>query len=872
MRAGSYEPRIDPVEALLHKVPFGLVFLDGTLRFQAVTAPAQDLLAVLAHRLVPGNDWSDLVRVSPDPQADVDLSALIANGPVAVSCDKLPDGGLLLSVRAVPNKEQVRSGSSDVIESALEGAWEWHVETGKMRVNDRWIAMLGHSRETFGPITFDAWKEHLHPADRVTLGRWLEQIAKQHTDGFEIAFRLRHATGGWVWVQSRGRVLQWSQTGQPVLIAGLHLDVTAQKMFEHRLEQVIEGAQVGTWQFDEETKTSQINARWAEMLGYSLEEVTGNPANSYVNLLHPDDLPQIMAEQDGRMRDGCWVFDNELRLRHKDGHWVWVLSRGRVTEWSKDGRPLQTSGVHIDISERKALAEALARERNFLAGLMETSTSGIIALDADGKVNFVNREAEVVMGRPASFLIGKKCTEEDCGLTDPDGMPVTWEASPFQLAMRLGQVQRGIKLRLRLPDGTPRHLLVNAAPVRREGFSAAVVYSVTDVTESVTVEATLRRAMQRAEAGNHAKSAFLANMSHEIRTPLNGVLGMADVLAAKLTEPDQLAMLDVIRHSGSHLLQILNDVLDLARIESGHVQLDRQAFSPAELAQRVEAIHGVTARGKGIDLRVLCDSEAQQSWLGDAQRVMQVLHNLVSNAVKFTQTGSVCMTVTARSGGPLAIEIVDTGIGMLPEQTEAMFQEFVQADDTITRRFGGTGLGLPIVRNLVSLMGGRIDLRSAPGQGTRVLVELPLPKAPAVRIQARPVAQNLSRLRALVAEDNGTNRLILRSMLSSLDMGFVVVEDGEQALAQWQPDLFDILLFDIAMPLRDGVSALQAIRARAMAVGVGCPPALAVTANAMTHHVAEYVAAGFSGCVAKPLRLDDLAAAIARAVSEPEPG
>ena len=850
---------------------FGLLVLNRDLRLCAVTGPVLALLPDLQGRLVPGSDWNDLVRLPDLPSGAVDVSALIWGKTVAISAERLGDGRVLLTVRAKAGGHD-EPQLSHVIEGGTVGTWEWDVTTGQLRVNDRWITMLGHTRGSIGPVSFDTMTRLLHPGDRARLAESLEQQVAQKVESFAKTFRLRHTDGSWVWVQSRGRILRWSADGKPQLMAGVHLDITVQKSFEQRLEHVLEGAQVGTWQFDETTREIQINARWAEMLGYTFEEITSRKGNFFADLLHPDDVAQLMAEQDGRMRTGSWTFDNEFRLAHKDGHWVWILSRGRVTEWSDDGQPLLTSGVHIDISERKALADALERERDFLACLMDTSISGIVALDAEGRIIFANREAETVLGRSHAFLMGKTCYDADWGMTGADGRRLGREMTPFHDALTLGEVQRGIRLGLVWPDGSPRQVLVNAAPVERAGIAARVVCSVVDITETVAAEANLRAAMERAEAGNRAKSVFLANMSHEIRTPLNGVLGMADVLGATLSTPEQQAMLQTIQQSGAHLLAILNDILDLAKIESGRMSLERLEFLPAQLAQRIEAVHGVGAQAKGIDLQVLCDSGAQQARLGDPQRVLQVLHNLTGNAVKFTEAGVVRVVMTARPGGPLVLDVSDTGIGMTSAQSETVFQDFVQADSTITRRFGGTGLGLPIVRNLVTLMEGTLTLDSAPGRGTRVRVELPLPPVPATPARAPRPSQNLARLRALVAEDNATNRVILRSMLASLGMSFTLVEDGDQAVAVWAPDLFDILLLDISMPRRDGVSALHTIRGRAAAAGVSCPPALAVTANAMTHHVAEYAKAGFAGCVAKPVRLDDLAAAIAQAVAESEPG
>jgi CheY-like chemotaxis protein/two-component sensor histidine kinase len=372
----------------------------------------------------------------------------------------------------------------------------------------------------------------------------------------------------------------------------------------------------------------------------------------------------------------------------------------------------------------------------------------------------------------------------------------------------------------------------------------------------------LNMALQKAEAGSRAKSQFLATMSHEIRTPLNGVLGMAEMLGQTLNQPDQVAMVDTIRQSGELLLTILNDVLDLAKIESGRLVLEQRIFAPVELAERAIALQG--AQAPGLSLTVAGDRTALRR--GDDLRLMQVLHNLVGNAVKFTEHGGVQVTVDCDDPARLKIAVRDTGIGMTPGQLAHVFDDFTQADGSITRRFGGTGLGLTIVRRLVTAMDGVVHVRSTLGEGTEFLLDLPLPAGvPDVVVPVPKVmASNLNGLRALVAEDNATNRLILGAMLKGLGMSATMAVDGMDAVEKWRAGAFDVLLLDISMPRKDGVTALGDIRAMA---GGGMPPALAVTANAMAHDLDAYLAAGFNACVSKPIRQDKLAAAIAETLA-----
>lgn len=381
-------------------------------------------------------------------------------------------------------------------------------------------------------------------------------------------------------------------------------------------------------------------------------------------------------------------------------------------------------------------------------------------------------------------------------------------------------------------------------------------------------------AIERAEAANATKSRFLANMSHELRTPLMGVLGMAELLAEGTISDEQRQMVETIRDSGEGLLGILNDLLDLAKIEAGKLEIVCRHFQPAELARRIEAHYWLRARAAGLSLKVRVTGDGEGGRMGDPDRLLQILHNLVSNAIKFTPEGEVSLNIAARKDR-LDITVRDSGIGMSTEQVARVFNEFEQADNRTARRFGGTGLGLSISRRLIMLMGGQVCLESHPGLGTTVSLTLPAPAAPAARPQTDATEAgeppDLAGLRILVADDNRTNRVILQRMLDGLGATVTVCEDGQAAVAAYQPGAFDLLLLDIAMPGLDGPGALNAIRAHERAAGTAPVPALAVTANAMRHQITEYLAAGFAGHLPKPFRKAGLASEIARHAGQDRP-
>ena len=409
------------------------------------------------------------------------------------------------------------------------------------------------------------------------------------------------------------------------------------------------------------------------------------------------------------------------------------------------------------------------------------------------------------------------------------------------------------------------------------GRPLRLVGAMQNITERKRAEQAMLRAKDEAEAANIAKSTFLATMSHEIRTPLNGVLGMAQVMAAEALSPVQRERVQIIQKSGETLLAILNDVLDLSKIEAGKLELETAPFDAAELARGAHGAFSGVAEQKDIRFELTVEPEARGVYLGDGTRVRQILYNLVSNALKFTEQGEVCVTIGAAAPG-LTITVKDTGIGIPADRLDQLFEKFEQADASTTRRFGGTGLGLAICRDLVHLMNGAVTVESALGQGSCFTAVLPLPRltgeAAASGIEAQAPSHtepvDAGSLRVLAAEDNAVNQLVLRTMLQQAGIEPTIVGDGRAAVEAWETSPWDIILMDVHMPVMDGVSATRAIRQREAAAGRAPTPILALTANAMSHQVAEYTASGMDGFVAKPIEISRLFAAIETALAEAE--
>lgn len=524
----------------------------------------------------------------------------------------------------------------------------------------------------------------------------------------------------------------------------------------------------------------------------------------------------------------------------------------------RDGAPVGLLARSRDITEE-------LETRSFLDTLVQYVPAILFAKDVrSGRFLLVNHAAEAVFGFRQEEMLGKTdhdlfpqeqadfFRETDLKVVEAGGVAVIEEE---QVTNSAGEVRWFSTKKIALHDDQgARHIVAIAE----------------DVTEAKAAREQLRNALERAEAANQAKSDFLATMSHEIRTPLNGVLGMAQVMAADDLTPAQRQRLNVVRRSGETLLAILGDILDLSKIEAGKLELELADFDLEHLVRGVVAAFAPLAAQKGVSLGFAVEASAWGRFNGDPTRLRRLLYNLLSNAVKFTDQGRIELTVGYRDGAVM-LEVADTGIGIPAERLPTLFDKFVQGDASYTRRFGGSGLGLSICLGIAELIGGSIAVTSTVDEGSTFTAKLSLKRAldvPAAVVSAPEPAMGQAEIRVLAAEDNEVNQLVLRTLLQQVGIDPLVVGNGEMALEAWEREHWDIVLMDIQMPVMDGISAAAAIRAREAAIGRPRTPIIAVTANAMTHQIPEYHAAGMDEVVSKPLDAALLFAALQRALGE----
>lgn len=500
-----------------------------------------------------------------------------------------------------------------------------------------------------------------------------------------------------------------------------------------------------------------------------------------------------------------------------------------------------------------------ARDSQRLALVAKYARDSIIISHPNGSIEWVNDAFTRITGYDCAEVIGRRPSDFlNAPGTEPETIARLIEARDRQIPVRAEVLNLS-------KSGQLMWMETSITPISAEGGGIEAWIAVErDITEAKQREAELARARAAAEEAGQSKSRFLANMSHEIRTPMNGVIGVAELLTETSLTATQRDYVETILDSGRLLLEIINDILDLAKLQSGKATLENRAFP---LTTAVEGVLRILAPGavkKGLDLRLVMPPDV--TLRGDEGKLRQILLNLVGNALKFTREGAVTVTVRPPEMGHdlLEIEVADTGIGIAPDRIHRIFDSFSQADNGISRQFGGTGLGLTICALLAEQMGGGISVRSEVGHGSVFTPRAMLPRDHATLPQAAARQATTLRpgLRLLVAEDNRTNLMIVRKMLKGHVAALIEAENGEEALRKYQESPPDLVLMDVSMPVKDGLQATRDIRAHEAALNLPHCPIVALTANAFGESRLACEAAGLDGFLVKPLYRADLLAEI----------
>jgi two-component system sensor histidine kinase/response regulator len=614
-----------------------------------------------------------------------------------------------------------------------------------------------------------------------------------------------------------------------------------------------------------------VNERFVELTGYSASEVIGQNCRILQSGLTPR---ETYREMWAAIQTGIW--HGEFANRKKNGDLYWESARiGPLRD--RGGAVAHYLAVKEDITCRKCSEAERERSEQRLNLASSIASDAIYELDA--------ATLEVTLFTPARVGRNRERIPSNASewfkLMHPDDVVRVRAAFDRSLASGRPFSQEYRTLRA---GGRARYWRNRAVPVRSAmGTVTKWVGVVIDITQQRTAEQQLAElaqrlqnkneelvaALDRAKAATEMKSRFLANMSHEIRTPLNGIIGTAEMLLHLQPTGEQREYIDIIRDCGLSLLTVLNDILDISKLEAGKVKVQRVRYEPRHVVADVVNLMRTLAESKGLYLSDSVDEPVPRHALGDPVRITQVLNNLVSNAIKFTSTGGVQIRVAAR--GPadatgLEYTVTDTGAGIPEDKQSTIFESFVQGDESLARKHGGTGLGLAISRQLARLMGGDIRLASRSGEGSTFTLSLPLVRvpeepAPTPALPLEPQSQRRSAQCSsiLLVEDNPVNQRIVQQLLLKSGYSVAVAGNGHQALDMLSAARYDLVLMDVQMPEMDGVEAARRIRAAGNHVHI-----IALTANAMPGDRELYLSAGMNDYLAKPFSFADLMAKLAQ--------
>ncbi|TNF32576.1 MAG: PAS domain S-box protein, partial [Gammaproteobacteria bacterium] len=654
--------------------------------------------------------------------------------------------------------------------------------------------------------------------------------------------------------------------GKPQSYIAIRTDITERKYAEmalelsrKQLELVIDATAVGVWDWQIQTGDVSFNERWAEIIGYTRDELRPLTIDTWMRVAHPDDLAKS-----GKLLDDHWQgktdrYVCEARMKHKDGHWVWVLDTGKVVEWQDDGKPKRMIGTHLDITERKQAELALQRSEELMRGLFEMSPVGIALNDFEtGEFIKINN----ALLEPTGYT-----HDEFVNLSYWDITPKEYEsheAEQIESLKTLGRYGPYEKEYIR-KNGNRYPVLLNGMIVLDPTSGRKMIWSIVqDITERKKVEMELLNAKNAAEAAAQAKSEFLARMSHEIRTPMNGVLGMLSLLQNTALNEEQQHRLHIAQSSAQSLLTLINDILDFSKVDAGKMDLEDLDFNlRAMLGECAESLAD-QAQKKNIEL-VLDMTEVDESLVkGDPGRLRQILTNLVGNAIKFTEQGEIVIRCHLQQHETehwlFACQVSDTGIGIPEDKLGILFESFTQVEASTTRKYGGSGLGLAIARKLCELMGGAIHVESESGKGSRFSFHVLLRKSEqSIRVIPRIDMQALN---LLVVDDNATNRKVLRGQLEHWGSQVVEVASAaealvhcEQRIKQIDTPFFDVAFVDMQMPLMDGAELARLLKADKRFNKMKL-----VLMTSMGHHgdARRFADIGFDAYFPKPATTEDL--------------
>lgn len=652
----------------------------------------------------------------------------------------------------------------------------------------------------------------------------------------------------------------FNEQGKISQIIGILEDITDIKIAqddllnaERRWNFALSGSRDGVWDLNLLTREIYYSPTFKRMLGYSEEEFQ-NSTKFWESLVHPDDINRVVNLFQEHIKGDSEYYQDEYRIKKKDGSYTWVIDRGKIAEYDEFNLPIRFIGTVTDISYLKNLESRSINNERFLENLNQNINEAIYRSTLDKGLIYVNK----------SFLemFGFESIEE----ANQKSVDMLYATPGLRMAMlRMleidGQVNNKEVL-FKKKNGQLFWGLIST--IKTYGNDNQIYFdgAIRDISNIKQIEDQLLKAKEEAEEASKAKGLFLSTMSHEIRTPMNAVIGLTNLLLHENPKDEQLENLQTLKFSAESLMYLLNDILDFSKIEAGKIELENTEFNLAQLLVNIRQTFIVKADEKNIKLSLLLDPLVPQIVIGDPIRIAQIISNLVSNAIKFTEKGEVLISLTvieqSEHFSKVHFRISDTGIGIPAEKLPYIFEQFMQASSDTTRKFGGTGLGLAITKKLIEIFGSSIEVESEIGEGTTFYFDLQLNLTSDNKSLIEPHKKKvdfepLSGMRILLVEDNKVNTFVAARFLLNWGVNYEVAENGLEALSLLADNKYDLILMDLQMPVMDGYECTLAIRKKDKVT-----PIFALTANAFNDVKSRVLSAGMNDYITKPFDPDEL--------------
>jgi PAS domain S-box-containing protein len=736
------------------------------------------------------------------------------------------------------------------LEKIGDNVWENNLLTGKTQFSG--VSELLGTKLNASENYCQFWRSHIHQEDLSLFDEYERKICQGEIDSNRLEYRVLSSDGRIHWILDRGLVIEKDSLGKPLKIIGTHTDITKTKEVEIELENRVSQFKSLSENIPAVIYEYVFKADGSECIQYvspSMQSVFGIPAKDFLEdtakYLHPDDLKKI-TEANQRSRQTLEPFTIEARLIIPGKGITWHTASSSFARKTSEGDLIFT-GIMLNTTDRKNAELALQVNEERYRNIISNMNLGLLEVDVNDRILFGNESFCRLTGYSFEEMQGKKAADI---LLKEDNRNLIHEKSK----LRRNGFSDAYEILLHTKKGDAKWVIVSGAPrYNDKGEYIGSIGIHVDITEQKNLEELLIKAKEEALNLAKTKELFLANMSHEIRTPLNAIIGMVRELNLTALNPNQKLLVDHADASSSHLLSLVNNILDLSKINSGNFELDRTSFHLCDVFREVRSITHQLAINKLIEISFdVIDSN--HHYFGDPARLRQVLINVISNSIKFTEKGSVKISCTAgeilEKNHEIQITIADTGIGMDSSFIHSIFEKFSQENNSIQRKYGGTGLGMAITKQIVEMMNGHVEVTSEKGKGTifKIGLILEIDENPVTTIEHgtdyRAILANRS---ILLVEDNEMNQFVAKNLLERYGLTIAIASNGQLALNELKKNAFDLILMDLQMPVMDGLEATKRIRKLGYQT-----PILALTANAFKDEIDRSVEAGMNDFVSKP--------------------